>query len=160
MTTPKKAKPRPASTTARARATPRAGNDVPVPQSEKSFAAVIDQHSKSKRLAAQAEVFAGSILQQGETKDQPGRPQNQQEDERQRPEVAQKILAPRPRGDAAGECRDTGSRCAGRTSWSAGKTALHPARQHHGLERIQQDAKDGNNSGDGENNMHQAEIKM
>ena len=44
---------------------------------------MVNQQAKRKRLAAQAEVFTRSVLQQGETKDQPGRPQNQQENQRQ-----------------------------------------------------------------------------
>ncbi len=121
---------------------------------------MVHQHAKSKRLAAQAEVFAGSILQQGETKDQPDRPQDQQEDERQRSEVAKKILPPRARRNSAGDgaIRDPGAPV--EPAGQPEKTALHPARQDDGLERIQQNAKDGNNSGDGENDMHQAEMIM
>ena len=108
MTTPKKREAQAGLDYCQGAGHARAGNDVPVAQGKKSLAAVVHQHAKSERLAAQTEVFAGSVLQQGETKDQPGRPQNQQEDERQRSEVAKKILAPRPRRNAAGELRRYG----------------------------------------------------
>ncbi len=116
---------------------------------------MVDQQAKGDRLAAQAEVFADSVLQQGETEDQSGRPQNQQENQRQRSEVAEKILPPRPRRNTVRELslRDPGAPI---EPTGQPEGALHPPGQNHGLERIQQDGQDGENSGNGAKDVHQA----
>ena len=72
-------------------------------------------------------------------------------------EVAEKFL-PAGRWNAPRQDFGTGPRCGDRTNWSAGNY-VHPPRQHDGLEGIQQDAQDCDNSGDGGENMHQAMRK-
>ena len=66
-------------------------------------------------------MFPRSVLQQGEAKDQPGRPQCQQEDQGERSEVAEKIFTSGLAFNAPGQLSATESRCAGKTSWMTRK---------------------------------------
>ena len=63
---------------------------------------MVNQQPEGKGLAAQAEVFASSVLQQREAENQPSCPQRQQEYQRERSEVAEEIFPPRLTLNAAG----------------------------------------------------------
>src|SRR6202040_3758970 len=69
-------------------------DNVAIAECEESFTAVVNQDAKGNRLIAQSKMLTRSVLQQGETKDQPRSPQNQQKNQRQGSEVAEEIFPP------------------------------------------------------------------
>src|SRR3989442_10114125 len=98
-------------------------------------------------------MLARAILQQRKPEDQAAGPENQQEDERQRPEIAEKILAlprrldeggnpaPRPPGITVKPDRNT-------------KLPSHAAWQDDRFKRVQQDGEDYDDASDCGEDMH------
>src|SRR5581483_3345357 len=70
----------------------RRGHDIPIAQGKKSFPAVINQLVKLDWLPVQMQVVSCSKLQQGKSENKPRRPEREQDNKRQGPEVPQKVF--------------------------------------------------------------------
>src|SRR5258708_25226758 len=105
--------------------------------SKKRRTAVVEDSGKGNRLIAQLLMPANAVLKQRETKNQACRPECQQQNQRQRPEVSKKTLLPRDILDARGNLSPRNPRppVEPRRQFEMPR---HPAGQHHGLKRIQQ----------------------
>src|SRR6476646_103509 len=102
---------------------------------------MVNQQPECEGLAAQAKVFASSVLQQREAENQPSCPQRQQEYQRERSEVTEEIFAPRVTLKESGNPSPWNPGSPIERGADAEGTA-HPPRQHHGLECIEQDGED------------------
>ena len=88
-----------------------------------------------------------AILQQGKTKNQPSRPNTEQQDQRQGPEVSQEVLLSPRRLNMS---RDLLPRHPTPPVKPCGKPemARYPPRQHYGFKGVQQDHGDDDESND------------
>src|SRR5438552_7173929 len=104
-------------------------------------------------------VFANPVLQQGKAKNQAKGPQHEQENQRQRPEVPEKILPPARRLNMTGNFRPRSPRIAIKPG---SQTKLPPdsAGKNDGFKRIQQDEENEENTGNGGKNRHKTKMML
>src|SRR3984893_4777806 len=125
----------------------RGWKDVAVAQSKEGLTALIQQSPERHRLIAKLEMLPQAKLQQGKTQNQPSRPNKQQQDQRQGPEVSQKVLLSRRRMNMS---RDLLPRHPSPPVKPCGEPEMagSPPRQHYGFKGIQQDHGDDDESND------------
>ena len=102
---------------------------------------MIQNAPERKALLTQLLMSTNAVLNQGKSQDQASRPNPQQHDQRKRPEIPQEILLPRSGSDKLRKPPPWHPGAPVKVSRKL-EIAQHPARQNHGLERIQQDRPD------------------
>ena len=103
-------------------------------------------------------MLTRAVLHEGEGENQTDRPYAEQKDKRQRAEIAKHVFATRRSFDVPG---DAGPGSPGGTvkPCRKPKVSVDAARQHHGLEGIEQDRQQKRNSGDGDQSVHGVSFK-
>lgn len=124
----------------------RVGNDVSAAQRKERLAAVIEKKSKAWRRVRQNQVPACPVLHECKTQDEARCPKSEQEDQRERPEVAKRGFAAALRFDPPGDPRP---RALGQpvVPGRQSEQSAYPPRQDHGLKSVQQDSPEDQQPG-------------